>query len=129
MYCYQCGHPVSSKADRCPNCGANLSLLKPETLRRRLAEMEGTLTTQQETIIRLQRFLPPVVADSVLYHPERLRGERRIVAVLFVDAVGFTRLSVSLDAEPMFNLINGLLTRLVSCVERYGGLVDKFMMA
>ena len=127
MYCYQCGHPVSSKADRCPNCGANLSLLGPETLRQRFAAMEATLTTQQETIIRLQRFLPPVVADSVLYHPERLRGERRIVAVLFVDAVGFTRLSVSLDAEPMFNLINGLLTRLVTCVERYGGLVDKFM--
>lgn len=126
MYCHQCGHRVPPEAGRCPNCGADLSPLGSESLRRQLAEMQRKLAAQQRTIDNLQRFLPPVVADSVLHHPERLRGERRVVAVLFADAVGFTRLSVSLDAESMFNLINDLLTRLVACVEHYGGLVDKF---
>ena len=75
---------------------------------------------------RLRRFIPPIVADGLLHDRERLTGERREVTVLFVDAVEFTRLSVSLDAESVFNLINDLLSRLVTCVHRYGGLVDKF---
>jgi class 3 adenylate cyclase/tetratricopeptide (TPR) repeat protein len=61
-----------------------------------------------------------------LHDQERLRGERREVAVLFADAVDFTHLASSLDAEPIFNLINDLLGRLISCIHRYGGVVDKF---
>ncbi|MCU0520923.1 MAG: tetratricopeptide repeat protein [Anaerolineae bacterium] len=57
---------------------------------------------------------------------EQLRGERRDVAVMFVDAVDFTRLSLSLDAELVFNMVSDLLSRLAACVERYDGLVDKF---
>jgi class 3 adenylate cyclase len=66
------------------------------------------------------------VAESLLHDQERLRGERREVAVLFADAVNFTHLSASLDAEEVFNLINDLLGRLVACVHRYDGVVDKF---
>ena len=80
----------------------------------------------QEAISRLRRYLPAVVADSVLHDQERLRGERREVTVLFADAVNFTHLSVSLDAESIFNLINDLMSRLVECVHRYDGMVDKF---
>ncbi len=57
----------------------------------------------------LRRYVPPVVADSVLYDQARLRGERREISVLFADVVNFTQLSVSLDAEAVFNLINDLL--------------------
>jgi class 3 adenylate cyclase/tetratricopeptide (TPR) repeat protein len=74
----------------------------------------------------LRRFIPSVVADSLLHDQDRLRGERREVAVLFADAVGFTHLSVSLDAESIFNLINDLLGRLMECIQRYDGMIDKF---
>jgi len=40
--------------------------------------------------------------------------------------VNFTHLSASLDAESVFGLINDLLNRLVACVHRYDGVVDKF---
>jgi class 3 adenylate cyclase len=76
---------------------------------------------------RLRRYVPAVVADSVLFDQERLRGERREVTILFVDVVNFTQLSTSLDAEAVFNLINGLLGRMVECIHRYDGMVDKFM--
>lgn len=94
--------------------------------RDRIAELESALADRDARIARLRRYVPPTIAEAILEDPSRLRGERRDVTVLFVDAVGFTRLSVSLDAEAVFNLINDLLARLVDCVHRYGGLVDKF---
>ena len=92
----------------------------------RIASLQASLASKDEAIARLRRFMPPVVADAILSDQERLKGERRDVTVLFVDAVGFTRLSVSLDAESVFLLIGDLLSRLVACVHRYGGVVDKF---
>lgn len=103
-----------------------MSAPEAESTAKRLSQLETVLSARDETISRLRRFIPPTIADALLTDRERLRGERRDVTVLFVDAVGFTRLSVSLDAEAVFNLINDLLARLIACVHRYGGLVDKF---
>ncbi|MBU0705383.1 MAG: tetratricopeptide repeat protein [Chloroflexi bacterium] len=92
----------------------------------RESDARNELAAAQEAVRHLSRYLPPAVAEAVLHDQGRLRGERREVAVLFADAVGFTHLSASLDAESVFNLINDLLSRLVECVHRYNGMVDKF---
>lgn len=91
-----------------------------------MAALQQELAETRDAVERLRRYLPAVVADGVLHDPDRLHGERREVTVLFADAVNFTHLSVSLDAETIFNLINALLSRLVECIHRYGGMVDKF---
>ncbi len=117
MRCPACGFENLETAARCAQCGAPLT--PPEDAQRQLAEA-------REAVALLRRFIPAVVADSVLHDRSRLRGERREAAVLFVDAVNFTELSVSLDAEAIFDLINDLLGRLVECIHRYGGMVDKF---
>ncbi len=116
MHCPQCGFVNEVAARHCAQCGAVLDVA---VLRQELAETRSAVD-------RLRRFLPAVVADGVLHDPDRLRGERREITVLFADAVNFTHLSVSLDAESIFNLINALLSRLVECIHRYGGMVDKF---
>jgi class 3 adenylate cyclase/tetratricopeptide (TPR) repeat protein len=85
-----------------------------------------TLAEAQDAVNRLRRYVPAVVAEGILHDQERLRGQRREITVLFADAVNFTHLSVSLDAEAIFGLINDLLSRLVECVHRYDGMVDKF---
>ncbi|MFQ6100392.1 MAG: tetratricopeptide repeat protein [Anaerolineae bacterium] len=90
------------------------------------AHLGSELAATQEAVRRLRRYIPAVVAEGILHDQDRLRGERREVTVLFADAVNFTHLSASLDAESVFNLINDLLSRLVECVHRYDGLVDKF---
>ncbi len=118
--CLRCGSQNPPTAQYCNSCGAPVPL--PE---------EGVLPVKavvdaEEAVARLQRFLPQVVANSLLHDPAGLRGERREVAVLFVDAVNFTHLSASLDAESVFKLINDFLGLLVACVHRYDGLVDKF---
>ncbi len=118
MYCTHCGSYNPDNAVTCHVCRATLSA---DT-----HALQQALAAAQESLQRLKRFVPSVVAESILYNQERLSGERREIAVLFADAVNFTHLSASLDAESVFNLINDLLGRLVACVHRYGGLVDKF---
>jgi class 3 adenylate cyclase/tetratricopeptide (TPR) repeat protein len=119
MECPHCGWSNPQQARYCANCGTALAQGAPVT-------GQESLNAAQEAVRRLRRYLPAVVAEGVLHDQERLRGERREVAVLFADAVNFTRLSASLDAEATFQLINDLLGRLVACVHRYDGLVDKF---
>ncbi|MBN1919779.1 MAG: tetratricopeptide repeat protein [Anaerolineae bacterium] len=118
--CVRCGSLNPPEARYCNNCGSMLRLRGEEAL------PTNSVVTAEEAIERLRRFLPWVVAENLLHDPEGLRGERREVAVLFVDAVNFTHLSASLDAESVFKLINDFLGLLVACVHRYDGLVDKF---
>ncbi len=124
MYCYRCGQRIQPENQQCVRCST--TIMDTDELRQRLSDLEDRLAVSQEAVARLQRYVPPVIAEGLLHDQERLRGDRREATVLFVDAVGFTRLSVSLDAESVFTLINALLNKLVACVHRYGGLVDKF---
>ncbi len=55
-----------------------------------------------------------------------MKGERRRVAVLFLDLAGFTRLSESLDHEIVHSLVSRVMGFLSSVVESFGGYVDKF---
>ena len=116
MRCYHCGFESKSTATHCARCGVDLN-----------ADLATQLAETQTALQHLRQYVPPVVADSVLINPARLRGERREISVLFADVVNFTQLSVALDAEAVFNLINGLLSRLVECIHRYDGMVDKFV--
>ena len=116
MRCHHCGSENEIAATHCHQCGFDLKI-----------DLTEQLAAAEAAVQQLRRYVPSVVADSVLYNPERLRGERREVSVLFADVVNFTHLSVALDAEAVFNLINGLLGRLVECIHRYDGMVDKFI--
>ena len=112
----------ANPSDTAPQCAAGGSTAPAANK----ANLPNDLTAAQEALRRLRRYIPAVVAEGILHDQERLRGERREVAVLFADAVNFTHLSASLDAEAIFDLINDLMGRLMECVHRYDGLVDKF---
>lgn len=55
-----------------------------------------------------------------------LEGERRRVAVLFMDLTGFTGLGQVLDHEVLHDLVFRIMGFFSSVVESYGGYVDKF---
>ena len=128
MQCLECGFSNSDTANFCSGCGANLvDHDAAPAVTGEARDLEHELTVAQDAVRRLRRYIPEAVADGILYDRGRLRGERREVTILFVDVVGFTRLSASLDAEPLFRLINDLMGRLIACVDSYDGLVDKFL--
>ena len=57
--------------------------------------------------------------------PRERSGDRRPVAVLFCDIVGYTRLSSALDAEEVHALLEQFFRLVDAVVDRYGGVIDK----
>jgi len=53
--------------------------------------------------------------------------ERKIVSVLFCDLIGFTAASDAADPEEVLARIRPYHTRLRQEIERYGGMVEKFV--
>ena len=54
-------------------------------------------------------------------------GDRRPVAIMFCDIVGYTRLSSRLDAEEVRALLESFFAIVDAVVDRYGGVIDKHM--
>ena len=70
----------------------------------------------------------PVCADELLRPPPadmEVAGERRQVAILFVDLCGFTALSARLDVEDLRRLVEAFYGRADAIIVQYGGSVDK----
>lgn len=106
--CIQCGqeNPAAARfcmrcgtalARRCPSCGA-ANRLEAQFCVRCGAPLAGTTAT-----------------------------ERRVVSVLFADLVGSTQLVLNIDPEPMRVLIAQYFTAMREEIERYGGVVEKFI--
>jgi len=57
----------------------------------------------------------------------KVGAERKVVTVLFVDVAGFTGMSERIGSEATHDVVNSLFESLVPLVERYGGVVDKFI--
>ncbi|MHB8870599.1 MAG: ATP-binding protein [Thermoleophilia bacterium] len=70
---------------------------------------------------------PGVVSGFAASDSNLSDGERKLVTILFADVAGFTALAETLDPEEVRDLLNSLFDRLVPCVERYEGTVDKFI--
>ncbi len=93
-----------------------------------LSEHEMTISPSEITDI-LEESLARYSGEERLLSGRTLRlmkGERRRVAVLFLDLTDYTRLSESLDHEIVHSLISRIMGFLSSVVKSFGGYIDKF---
>lgn len=114
--CGACGAAVAPTYQFCPGCGQGLSLPlghPPPVTCPSLAEARPSPLTNNPAAGNLP------LADLV--------QERRLVAILFADLVGFTALSERLDLEKVYEIVQSCLTQLAAVVLDHGGHVDKFM--
>lgn len=85
---------------------------------------------RRQTLNSFKRYIAPQVLDKLVrngqFHVE-LGGEKRHVAVLFVDIRGFTSMSEVLSPEQMVQILNRYLTLTTSCIFEHGGMLDKFI--
>lgn len=56
-----------------------------------------------------------------------MRGERRMVTVLFADVIGFTSICERLDPEQVRSLMNDCLGGVAAVIQQEGGYIDKFI--
>ncbi|HEY7268809.1 MAG TPA: GAF domain-containing protein, partial [Dehalococcoidia bacterium] len=76
----------------------------------------------------MSRYMDPAIADQLLHSgSEVLAGTNTVATVLFSDIRGFTPLTEELGATATVGLLNEYFTIVVECVQRQGGMLDKFV--
>ena len=93
------------------------------------ADRLDKLTREQATRNNLMRFLPGPLAEQVLSGnlDIALGGRTYHGTILFSDIIGFTRLSESMPPTEIVSMMNDYFARMLPCIEREGGSVDKFI--
>jgi len=56
-----------------------------------------------------------------------VNDERKLVTIMFADLSGFTAMSEKLDPESVRGIMNACFDALVPIIEKYGGIIDKFI--
>lgn len=106
--CIQCGQENPAEARFCMRCGTALARRCP-----------GCGAANRLDAQFCQRCGTPLAGATAT--------ERRVVSVLFADLVGSTQLVLNIDPEPMRALIAQYFSAMREEIERYGGVVEKFI--
>ena len=91
---------------------------------------KSVIAQKREQKIRniFQKYVPVDVIDQFMNRPESmLVGDSRILAVLFSDIRGFTRISESMAPEQIVESLNTYFTEMVDIVLKRNGIVDKYI--
>ena len=70
---------------------------------------------------------PEVVQRMITDRSQAVRGQRRHVAIMFVDIRAFTTLSEGLPPEDVIVVLNDYFERMTTVVTRHGGRIDKYI--
>ncbi|MCU0842196.1 MAG: adenylate/guanylate cyclase domain-containing protein [Thiobacillaceae bacterium] len=75
------------------------------------------------------QYVPPELVDEMAKDPGRysLRGESRVMTVLFSDIRDFTSISEGLEASQLADMLNAYLSHMTRLVQERRGTIDKYI--
>jgi adenylate cyclase len=73
------------------------------------------------------KFVNKHVAEQALKGELALGGARKTATIFFADIRSFTAISERLSPEAVVEFLNDYMTRMVACIDKTGGVVDKFI--
>jgi adenylate cyclase len=93
----------------------------------RFVEMGRGLAERERLRDTFGRFTNTVIAEKAMKGELALGGETRRATIFFSDIRSFTAISERLEPSEVVGFLNDYMTRMVDCVEKTGGVVDKFI--
>lgn len=107
--------------------------LRPKTkdeigyLTDRFVKMSGGLAERQRLMTTFTKFVNKDIAQKAANGQLSLGGEDKNATVFFSDIRSFTAMSEKMSAPEVVEFLNDYFTRMVDCVNKTNGIVDKFI--
>lgn len=90
--------------------------------------MIDDISTEKRMKSTMSRYMDPVIADQLLGTGEDILGGKNTTAtLLFSDIRSFTTLTEELGPQGTVSFLNEYFTIMVECIQREGGMLDKFI--
>jgi class 3 adenylate cyclase/tetratricopeptide (TPR) repeat protein len=115
--CPNCGRDNREGARFCDNCGHPLSQGAPAS---------APVPAPAPAPASLAAYTPAHLARRILQERASMQGERRVVTVLFADAVGSTAYGERVDAEQVYAVVQRSVALMMEAVHRYEGAITQF---
>ena len=91
------------------------------------AHMAEGLAEREKIKDAFGKFVNKEIAERVLRDEIKLGGERKEATIFFSDIRSFTSISENLQPEEVVEFLNEYMTRMIECVNKTHGVVDKFI--
>lgn len=131
LRCLHCGSENRATAAFCGACGLGREADCPACGRRNSATQQfcdgcGASLTEPPPSSASPSYTPRHLIDRVLVSRKTVKGEKKLVTVLFADIAGFSALAERLDPEAVHAIMEGCFEILTRSVHRYEGTVNQF---